>query len=168
LKEMRTASFDLIFMDIHMPIMSGWEAASIIRSKPEDFQPFGLLIALTAASTLEEREESMKYMDMFISKPLQLTKLVDTLNQCCKRLKIRKVFEIPKEKARQRRPCKSAESSSCTNDRAGERPTSAWAAWIPGGGGSRERIGIFVAVALLILALIMPRLFRSECIPVSS
>lgn len=90
-------SFNVILMDIHMPTMSGWEAARTLREHPGEYKKFGMIVALTAASTLREKEESMKYMDLFLSKPLQLQKLVDTLNQVCSRLNIQRHFMVPTE-----------------------------------------------------------------------
>lgn len=59
---------DIIFMDIQMPGMNGYEAAGVIRRKP-----FGItvpIIALTAGSVAGEKEKCIEAgMDDFISKP---------------------------------------------------------------------------------------------------
>lgn len=64
--------YDLILMDIQMPIMSGIEATDIIRkSKKGKNIP---IIALTALALKNDRDEIMKHeFDMFISKPVQLS-----------------------------------------------------------------------------------------------
>lgn len=62
-------TFDLIFMDIQMPEMNGYECARKIRS-----QEVGTrvpIIALTAANVMGEREKSITAgMDDFITKPV--------------------------------------------------------------------------------------------------
>ena len=59
---------DLIFMDIQMPVMNGYEATSMIRQLPgADKVP---IIALTAGNVMGEKERCMDAgMDDFISKP---------------------------------------------------------------------------------------------------
>ncbi|WP_175634354.1 PAS domain S-box protein [Pedobacter ghigonis] len=62
-------TFDLIFMDIQMPEMNGYESARKIRSLEENTRiP---IIALTAANVMGEREKSIAAgMDDFITKPV--------------------------------------------------------------------------------------------------
>lgn len=74
---------DLVLMDCQMPEMDGFAAAKAIRqSKKIKEQPS--IIALTASSNLEEREKSFAAgMDDFLTKPLEKTKLIETLNKYC-------------------------------------------------------------------------------------
>lgn len=60
---------DIIFMDIHMPIMSGYEASEAIRKlKKGKNTP---IIALTAGTLLEEKENCIKSgMNDYITKPV--------------------------------------------------------------------------------------------------
>ncbi|SDG39311.1 PAS domain S-box-containing protein [Pedobacter terrae] len=61
--------FDLIFMDIQMPEMNGYECAEKIRSQETDSRV--PIIALTAANLIGEREKSVAAgMDDFITKPV--------------------------------------------------------------------------------------------------
>jgi PAS domain S-box-containing protein len=75
--------FDAVLMDIHMPVMDGFEATKLIRSQ----QRFATLpvIALTAGVTKEERERCMASgMNGFIAKPIKPKKLLLTLMQWIK------------------------------------------------------------------------------------
>lgn len=73
-------SFDLIFMDIQMPEMNGYECARKIRS-----QELGArvpIIALTAANVKGEREKSLTAgMDDFITKPVLAEHIATVLDK---------------------------------------------------------------------------------------
>ncbi|MBA3900665.1 MAG: response regulator [Bacteroidetes bacterium] len=80
LKMLKENHYDVILMDIKMPIMDGYEATKIIREKfpkPANQTP---IIALTAYLSLEEKE---KYLDAgmndCISKPLDITVLKNSI-----------------------------------------------------------------------------------------
>ena len=61
--------FDLIFMDINMPVMDGREAAQIIRNKGFTAVP---IIAMTAHALKEDREACLQAgMNDYISKPIK-------------------------------------------------------------------------------------------------
>jgi len=77
--------FDGVLMDIHMPIMNGFEATKQIRRLPQ----FAHLpvIALTAGVTVEEREQCLATgMNDFIPKPIDSKQLLMTLTQWLKPL----------------------------------------------------------------------------------
>ena len=77
----RTQPFDLIFMDIFMPGMSGQETTRILRALPS---PGGTVpvIALTAqVSTGDEARFMACGMDGILGKPVSLTEMLDTLRQ---------------------------------------------------------------------------------------
>jgi PAS domain S-box-containing protein len=69
---------DLVFMDLKMPRMSGFDASKIIKeSRPE--LP---IIAQTAYTTKEEEDEAKRSgCDGFISKPLNKNKVVELTNK---------------------------------------------------------------------------------------
>jgi len=74
----RINNYDLIFMDIQMPIMDGIEATQIIRSYPQysDIP----IIALTANAFTEQKQEYLKNgMSDFLSKPIDINHLKDIL-----------------------------------------------------------------------------------------
>lgn len=72
--------FDLVLMDIQMPIMDGVEASSIILS---DERNVGLpIVALTAGAFLHDKSKALKAgMKHFISKPFLASDMVGQLNQ---------------------------------------------------------------------------------------
>lgn len=68
----------LIFMDLQMPIMNGYEASKIIRSKTTE----SIIIALTAGNIMDERENCLNYgMNDYITKPIDRTILENTLKK---------------------------------------------------------------------------------------
>jgi CheY-like chemotaxis protein len=81
LKALEKQPYDVVFMDEHMPELSGKETTKRIREK---FSPARLrIIALTASSTLQERDSFFAAgMDDFLSKPMHLYELVDALKRC--------------------------------------------------------------------------------------
>lgn len=72
--------FDLILMDIQMPVMDGLEATGHIRSSSIGQQP--LIIAMTANAMSEDRERCIQAgMDDYISKPVNLNELMAALKE---------------------------------------------------------------------------------------
>jgi CheY-like chemotaxis protein len=85
LKKMKTRSgeFDLIFMDLQMPLMDGIEAAGAIR-KMEQKRPGRHIpiIALTAHNTGEDRRKVMEAgMDDHVAKPVSASKLSEAIHK---------------------------------------------------------------------------------------
>jgi CheY-like chemotaxis protein len=74
--------YDVVLMDIQMPEMDGVEATKAIRSQwPADEQP--RIIALTAHALEGDREHYLAQgMDDYISKPIQIDKLIESLYKC--------------------------------------------------------------------------------------
>ena len=70
--------FDLVLMDVQMPVMSGYEATRSLRARPEGRElP---IIALTAAALTSEREQALASgMSGFLTKPIDAQRLHDTL-----------------------------------------------------------------------------------------
>ena len=64
-------SFDLVLMDLQMPIMDGYEATRCIRQLADPQKSRIPVIALTASAVLEEQEKVMAVgMNDYITKPI--------------------------------------------------------------------------------------------------
>jgi CheY-like chemotaxis protein len=73
------SDYDLVFMDITMPIMDGFEATRLIRNLASDTrQP--RIIAMTANVMTEDKENCLLAgMDDFVSKPIRLDEVINIL-----------------------------------------------------------------------------------------
>jgi signal transduction histidine kinase/CheY-like chemotaxis protein len=81
----KTTHFDLIFMDIMMPVLNGWEAAQQIRAHPSGSRVF--IAALTAISSTEDRQQCLEAgMDRVLSKPIVVSDLVDAVDAASRAL----------------------------------------------------------------------------------
>ena len=68
--------YELILMDIHMPIMNGYEATLLIREKDKDVP----IIALTANAMREDVEKTLSVgMNEHLNKPINVDKFFETL-----------------------------------------------------------------------------------------
>lgn len=77
-----TKTYDLIFMDINMPVMNGFEASKQIRELSDPVKNKVCIIALTASigMSLEEHPE-LRYLDDFLLKPFSVEQLKAKLEQ---------------------------------------------------------------------------------------
>jgi len=77
LQKSLSKNYDLILMDIMMPVMNGLEATRVIRST-FDVQP--KIVAMTANAMPEDRNKCIAAgMDDYLSKPIELKLLVEVL-----------------------------------------------------------------------------------------
>lgn len=73
---------DFIFMDCHMPVLDGYEAARRIREHEKQAGGHIPIVAMTANAMEGEREKCLQAgMDEYISKPIDKTVLVIILSQ---------------------------------------------------------------------------------------
>jgi signal transduction histidine kinase/CheY-like chemotaxis protein len=74
----RTTLFDVIFMDIMMPELNGWEATEEIRGLPSGLRVY--IVALTAMSSSEDRQKCLAAgMDRVVAKPIVPNELAASL-----------------------------------------------------------------------------------------
>jgi len=75
--------YDVIYMDMQMPVMDGVEATKKIRKycyENDKNQPY--IIALTAGATIKDREACLECgMNDFITKPIKVEELKESLNK---------------------------------------------------------------------------------------
>ena len=77
-----TGKYDLIFMDVQMPVMNGKEAAREIRKSTRDYVHNIPIIAITADAFAEDMKECMEAgMDGHISKPVDMKKVLNILQK---------------------------------------------------------------------------------------
>ena len=73
---------DIILMDIQMPVLSGFDAAKIIRDREKQTGEHQIIIAMTAYAMEGDREKFIESgMDDYISKPFNMEILNETLNK---------------------------------------------------------------------------------------
>lgn len=74
IKALKEKSYELILMDLMMPIMNGYEASSIIRNELNLDIP---IIAITADVTSKIQDKCLKAgMNDYISKPYKIEELI--------------------------------------------------------------------------------------------
>ena len=82
IQSLRRQSYDVVFMDVHMPEMDGLTATQrICEEFPSASRP--RIIAMTANVMQGDREKCLSVgMDDYISKPIRVEELVQSLNLC--------------------------------------------------------------------------------------
>ena len=86
LEKLRGGSFDLVFMDIQMPVMDGMDVARAIRDPDNPaYDPDIPIIALTAHAQAGDEERLMEAgMSGYLPKPLDLEQLVSMIGKYAK------------------------------------------------------------------------------------
>lgn len=75
-------AFDIILMDLQMPVMGGFAATELIRKQNSRIP----IIALTAAAMVEDKEKALSFgMNDHLSKPIDTLALYHTIAHWCKR-----------------------------------------------------------------------------------
>jgi len=86
--------YDLIFMDINMPVMNGLDATKLIR---EELQLDVAIVALTANAIKGDREKFLACgMNDYLSKPIDTLKLENILCKYAKKEETEKTIDIQK------------------------------------------------------------------------
>lgn len=77
---LKTESVDIVFMDVHMPVMDGLQATAVIRSM-DDHKDVPI-VALSAGIQQEEKEMCLTAgMNAYLVKPLAVADLKTLLNE---------------------------------------------------------------------------------------
>jgi CheY-like chemotaxis protein len=76
--------FDLILMDIQMPVMGGIDATKKIRQLEKGQNSQIPIVALTANAMKGDREICLSAgMDEYLAKPIQKAQLLEMINNIC-------------------------------------------------------------------------------------
>ncbi len=77
--------FDLILMDMQMPVMDGLQATALIRQAEAESGQHIPIIALTAHALMGDEEKFLAAgLDAYVSKPIQTNILVQKIKECLK------------------------------------------------------------------------------------
>lgn len=80
---LQRCSYDLVLMDVQMPVMDGLEAIGRIREKEQAEGGHLPVIALTAHAREEDRINILgKGFDGYVSKPMKVKELLDEVTRC--------------------------------------------------------------------------------------
>ena len=79
-KNSKPGNYDLVLMDVQMPVMNGYEATRQIRALDDPDLAGITILAMTANAFDEDRKEALECgMDGFLSKPIVIEELIDAL-----------------------------------------------------------------------------------------
>jgi CheY-like chemotaxis protein len=82
--KIKARRYDLIFMDVQMPVMDGFQATQEIRNLGEDSSSIPI-VAVTANAFQSEKEKCFSLgMDDYLSKPVDKDRLRETLDRWAK------------------------------------------------------------------------------------
>ena len=80
IKQAKDGQYDVILMDIQMPVMDGYEATEAIRALGNDYCKKVPIIAMTANVFAEDKLKAMNAgMNAHVSKPIDIRELFTTL-----------------------------------------------------------------------------------------
>jgi len=75
--------FDVVLMDMRMPVMDGCQATAAIRHAEQSTGGHVPIIAMTANATRVDRERCRAAgMDAYVSKPIDIGELVEVIDRC--------------------------------------------------------------------------------------
>ena len=80
-KNSEPGNYDLVLMDVQMPVMNGYEATKQIRALDNPALAGITILAMTANAFDEDRKKALECgMDGFLSKPIVIEELISTLH----------------------------------------------------------------------------------------
>ena len=78
--------YDLVIMDLQMPVLDGWQVASAIRKLPDPVLARIPIIALSANVGIRDRRRSLESgIDVHLPKPMDLNVLLETIEKITKK-----------------------------------------------------------------------------------
>lgn len=85
IEKIKSKNYDVVLMDIQMPVMDGFEAVQVIRNELPPPKNKTVIIAMTAGALKSEAERCLNAgMDDYIAKPFDPAMLMDKLSFYCK------------------------------------------------------------------------------------
>ena len=86
-KNSTPGDYDLVLMDVQMPVMNGYEATEQIRSLDDRALAGITILAMTANAFDEDRKKALACgMNGFLSKPIVIEELISTLQNSLERV----------------------------------------------------------------------------------
>ena len=80
MKQAAPGDYDLIIMDLQMPVMDGWQSAAAIRALPDTILARIPIVALSANVLADDQRKSRESgIDAHLTKPMDLPVLLDTI-----------------------------------------------------------------------------------------
>ena len=81
-KNSKPGNYDLVLMDVQMPVMNGYEATKQIRALNDPELAGITILAMTANAFDEDRKKALECgMDGFLTKPIVIDELISTLQK---------------------------------------------------------------------------------------
>ena len=79
--EASDAAYDLVFMDIEMPVLDGWAATRALREGPAADR-VRMIVGLSAHALNVDREKAEAYgMDAYVAKPVRMEEIAGILGR---------------------------------------------------------------------------------------
>lgn len=93
-RQVQIAAFDLVLMDVQMPVMGGLDATRAIRQSERGGDHHQLIVAMTANAMEGDREKCLEAgMDGYISKPIRKAQLIAEVERVLSRAKARHIWK---------------------------------------------------------------------------
>ena len=81
-KNSKPGNYDLLLMDVQMPVMNGYEATRQIRALNNPALAGITILAMTANAFDEDRKKALECgMDGFLTKPIVIEELIGTIQK---------------------------------------------------------------------------------------
>ena len=81
-KNSKPGKYDLVLMDVQMPVMNGYDATKQIRALDDPALAEITILAMTANAFEEDKKKALECgMDGFLSKPIVIEELISTLQK---------------------------------------------------------------------------------------